>query len=739
MPRRTCLAALALLVLPATAQPAGPKFWRLEGPRAFLDGDLSGLSVDSDGRLRLGVATRTLYDPQAPNAWCVARDAAGVLYVGTGNEGRVIRLDGEKGEVLFDAQQLEVHAVAVGKDGRVYAATSPDGAVYAIDKDGKASVFFDPKDRYIWALATDADGRLYVATGAEGHVYRVERDGSATTVLTTAQTHVLSLALDARGRVYAGTAPDGIVYRIDPAGGRAFVLLDSAFHEIKALDVGDDGVLYAAAVDGRAPGAAPPQAASAAPAAAPATGTTAEVTVVESFAAVPPTGGAVVPLAPAAETPTTGAPRGALLRVHATGEVDTLWSSTDDTPYSVRRVAGGVLVGTGSKGKLYRVADDGSWALVATLPAGQVTALVRESGAAVALVTANPARVVSIDTALATEGTFVSKPQDTQTLSRWGRISWEGSAPAGTAVRLQTRSGNTETPDDTWTEWSSPATSPGGEPVTSDPARFLQLKVTLVGREGTTPVVNAVATAYLQRNLPPEVRSIKLHPPGEVFQKPISVSGDIEILGLAVDPLSDRSGASRPAAGMPPAVSFSRKLYQHGLQTVSWQADDPNGDTLVFEVDYRATSDRRFRPLASGLTEPVFAFDTSTVPNGRYVLRIVASDAPDNPPALARNGWKDSPSFLVDNAPPSVEARLDPAGGVVRATVRDDASPISKLEYSVDAGRWQEIHPVDGIADSLLETYAIPLSVLEGSGPHVMVLRASDLLGNMATARVDTP
>jgi hypothetical protein len=184
----------ALLVAPA-AHAAAPQFWRIEGTRAFLEGELEGVSVDSEGRLRLGPAPRPLFDPEAPNAWCVARDSRGVLYLGTGNEGRVIRIENGAGSVLFDAEELGVHALAVGPDGRVYAATSPDGAVWAIDAAGKKSRFFDPAEKYIWALAFDDSGGLLVATGGEGRVYRVQKDGSATTLLASTETHILSLAV----------------------------------------------------------------------------------------------------------------------------------------------------------------------------------------------------------------------------------------------------------------------------------------------------------------------------------------------------------------------------------------------------------------------------------------------------------------------------------------------------------------------------------------------------------------
>ena len=253
--------------------------------------------------------------------------------------------------------------------------------------------------------------------------------------------------------------------------------------------------------------------------------------------------------------------------------------------------------------------------------------------------------------------------KDTETVSSWGRVSWEGTAPPGTEVRLQTRAGNTATPDSTWTDWSPPATRAQGEPIRSEKARFLQLRLTLAGKAGASPTVEAVAAAYQQRNLPPVVKSITVHPAGEAFQKPISVSGEPEILGLDTDPLSDRAAAQRPPAGSPPAISFSRKLYQRGLRTFSWQAEDPNGDPLLFDVEYRAVGDERWRPLRTGLEEPVFAWDTATVPNGRYLLRVVASDAPGNPPALALTGWKASVSFEVDNLPPAIVATLDPRGG----------------------------------------------------------------------------
>jgi hypothetical protein len=471
----------------------------------------------------------------------------------------------------------------------------------------------------------------------------------------------------------------------------------------------------------------------------------AEVTVTESFSVVPPGGGAPVPVTAAgAETGAAAAgaaPRGAVLRLRGDGDADTLWSSTEDVPHSIVTVGGGgVLVGTGDKGKVYLVRPGGEWTLLAALPAEQVTGLVRGDGDEAVAVTSNPARVYAIGAKAAASGTYVSKVKDAEAAARWGRVSWEGSASSGAAVRLESRAGNTDRPDATWTDWRSVPAGAGGDSGHTDRARFFQLRLTLEqGKDGASPVVETVSSAYLQRNLPPEVKAITVHAPGEAFQKPISVSGDPEILGLGPDPLGDRAAAARGSAAGPPAIAFSRKLYQRGLRTFSWQADDPNGDALSYDVLYRGVGEERWRPLRSGLDEPVIAWDTTTVPNGRYVLRVVASDAPANPPALATTAPKDSASFEIDNSPPVISASHDAGARLVRAIVKDD-SPLRRLDFSLDGGRWEEVHPADGIADAPEERYAIPVpAAAAGAGPRMIVLRATDILGNVSTLRVDVP
>jgi hypothetical protein len=725
--------APVLLVLLAAlgALAAQPQFWRIEGARDFLDGELEGLSVDSEGRVKLAPALTLLHDSEAPTIWCLARDAKGAVYAGTGNDGKIFRVLAGKGALFFDAPELEVHALAVGPDGKLYAGTSPDGKVYAIDAAGKADSFYDPPDKYIWALAFDRQGNLLVATGAEAKIHRVDKEGKGQVVLTSPETHITALAVEPNGGLVAGSAPGGVIYRLDAAL-KVSVLHDSAFREVKAVAAGSDGAVYAAAIDGRAEDTAraPVSAIPTPPPVATPEGFVADSVVVAQV-------GPPASPSPRASDPARGSLRGAVLRLLPAGEVDMLWSSNEDTPFALERRPDGVLLGTGNKGKLYLIHDDRSWTMVTALQGEQVTALAT-SGASTVVALSNPGKLFSLEPGSASRGSFLSKVKDSETNSAWGRLRWAAVTPPGTELQVHTRTGNTSAPDNTWSDWSAAYALRDGSPVTSSRARFIQLKVVLVGKAGASPVLDSVQTAYLQRNQRPTVSAVTVYPPGEVFQRPLApTTGELEILGLEAGQSVDMrppAAAPRPALGL---SLFGRRLYQRGIQTFSWRAEDPNGDPLSYEVFYRPALEASWRPLRKGLSDAVLAWDTSTVPNGRYVLKVVASDAAGNPEALALTGDKESEPFDVDNTAPLVQATLaqrDPAR--VRVLVKDESSLIRKAEWALDGGRWQEIHPLDGINDALEENYEIAAPPL-APGPHVLVVRATDSLGNVASARVE--
>ena len=218
--------------------------------------------------------------------------------------------------------------------------------------------------------------------------------------------------------------------------------------------------------------------------------------------------------------------------------------------------------------------------------------------------TSNPGKLHVLQGRAGDRGTFTSKVRDSDTVSSWGRLRWEAQAPDGRTIELQTRSGNTGTPDTTWSDWSPPYTQPEGVPITASARASSSSRRRSTGRDGGTPVLDSVSAAYLQRNLRPQVQSITVHPPGEVFQKPLSLTGEAEILGLERRRAPSRGPGAAPRTPQLPATSYSRKLYQKGIQTFSWRTDDANGDTLSYDVSYRRVNDTRFRRCARGSRTP---------------------------------------------------------------------------------------------------------------------------------------
>jgi sugar lactone lactonase YvrE len=740
--RRALVAAALIACASGLLRASSPKFFTSTTQADFLKGEIENLSVDARGTLTLGPASELVYETPSPFLWTVVPAPDGSLYVGTGNDGRVFKVDPQgRGSQVFDATELEIHAIAVGANGSVYAASSPDGKIYRIDRSGAATTFFDPEEKYIWALATDAKGNVYAATGEKGIVYKITPDGSGTPFFNTRATHATALAFDKAGNLLVGTESPGRVLRVD-ATGKGFVLLDTPYQEIRTLKFDDKGQLFVAAANGRpssnsAPSTPTETAASqstggspsgAAP--TPSVSVSTEVTAVVVDTSSETSGRTT-------RQPTSGS-KGAIYRVAPDGLWDQLWDSRDDLPYDLAFEPGGsLIVATGDKGKIYRLEGDPVRAtLLARATAQQVTSLYRDARGRVFYATANPGKISRLSADRAPRGTFESDVQDAQMVSSWGAISWRGTTSGANTIEISTRSGNTETPDDTWSPWSGPyATS--GMPIVSPKARYLQWRAVLSGG-GEGPSLTSVTAAYLQRNLRPQVRSITIHPPGIVFQKPYS-TGDPDLAGFDNQTTPERK-LTQSAQNQSQGSSLGRRTYQKGLQTLQWRADDANDDDLIYEVEYRREGDPTWKVLRKDLTDSILVWDTTTVPNGTYFVRVVASDAASNSGATALAGELDSASFDIDNTPPAIAVsgtRVDGARTIVAFDVKDDDSPIQKVEFSEDGEEWRAVFPTDGIADSRSEHYEL---TVEGRIPaRGLTLRAIDSMNNVSTAQVAPP
>ncbi|MDX6610847.1 MAG: hypothetical protein QOD75_33 [Blastocatellia bacterium] len=724
---RTLSFVLFLLVClsttPVVTRAAEPVVWEMSSRTELLKGEATGVSVTDAGALMLAPRFTERYNTEQAYVWSSAGDAAGNVYLGTGHDGRVYRVtpDG-RGALFYDSAELDITSLAIGRDGALFAGTSPDGKVYRITGDGRAEVYFDPPDKYIWSLAVLPDGALAIGTGDNGKLYRVQAAGAkpeSSLLISTNQTHVMSLVVSKQGDLIAGTDPGGLVLRISPAG-KAFALFDASLREIHALAPAADGSIYALALSEAASTTRAPTQTNAA-VAEPGAGSTG---VAVTMTAGEEAGAQAQAPATARSRNDLSSARSVVFRIQPDGGTDVLWSSNSVTAFAVVAAPqGGVLIGTSEKGRIYSVTDDGRDTLLLQSSEGQISSFIVR-GADVFAASSNQGKLFRIGQEMMGEGSYESPVRDARLVATWGRIWWRGSG----LLELQTRSGNSERPDATWSDWSAVYPDATGSQIASPKARFIQWRAALRGGS-TQPRLDDVSLAYLPRNVAPEVLAITTLPPGVGLQPGIQVPADPNIESAGLDPT-----LFGVVAQMPP-----RRLYQRGARSLQWQAEDRNGDTLEYAVYYRALNENTFRILKDKLRDNFYTVDGASLADGRYVFRIIATDAPDNPEGQAMTGERISEPIEIDTTPPAIRAAGQPevSADRVRAILdaEDLTSRIKRAEVSVDGGAWQGVFPEDGIADSSRERYVLNLSVV-GPGEHAIALRAFDSSGNVGSTSI---
>ncbi len=691
-----------------TIQASEPAIWTIGTREDVLKGESRGVSIDENGTISLAPNLSELFNTGQSYIWSSATDAAGNTFLGTGSDGKIYKVDaGGKGAQFADLNELNVAALAAGKSGELYAGTSPDGKVYRIEANGTANIFFDPKEKYIWSLAVLNDGSLAVGTGENGKIYKVKSanaSAESSVFFDSSETHIISLAADKAGNLYAGTDSSGLVLRFS-ADGKAFALLDSPLREIHDLEIGADGSVYALALSETIASAKTP-----APTATPSPKVAAKTNAVK------------IPSPPKSRYDLSAA-KSAVYRILPGGGSDVIWNSADVAAFSIyaHQTGNGVLVGTSDKGRIYSVTNGGNETLVLQTNENQVSTLFAFNKNLFAT-TSNQGKIFRFGGDSAREGSYESLVLDADAAASWGRIWWRSSGN----VELQTRSGNTETPDETWSAWSASLTDQKGAQVSSPTAKFLQWRAIL--KSGNSQL-NEVNVSYLPRNIAPEILSIEILPTniGLAANPPIQVDPNIESSGLDL---------STFGIIIPPSVP--RKIYQRGAKSLSWNAEDRNGDKLEYSVYYREADETTFKLLKGNLTDNFYTIDGFSLADGRYIFRIAATDALSNPNGFALTDEKISEVFEIDNSAPTVAAIGQPQIANDKARVAfeasDAASYLNKAEYSVNGGEWQTVYADDGISDSPRERYTLEIPV-KTTGEYSVALRVFDANGNVGNAR----
>jgi hypothetical protein len=710
------LASLLVLISAAPAWSVPVEKWVQTTRDDFQGGKAEGVAILPLGKVVLAPEVQPLLKEPVPHVLALAADAQDTLYAATGMDPRVLRIRGDKVDTFFTAPNktdLEMLAVAVAPDGHILASAAPSGTLFRISPKGEAKTLYRGGGAYIWSLAVAADGSVIAGTGPDGKLLKIAPDGKATTLLKANAKHILCVLLADDGTVYAGTDGKGLLYAVSPKG-EARVVYDAAESDIRALAMDPKGRLYFAT-------------------AAMATATPKPTTVTTSSGRTmtisrgSTSGGTTTtkPSAPGSKLSATNS----IYRLETNGDVTKLTSVSGVAFYALAWHADHLYAGTGNDGKLYRLDEKRPVQLLDLKDEAQILALA-VAGKTLTLATANAGQVFRVAARHRAKAAFVSDVYDTGAIAQWGRISWQEDTPGDSAITLSTRTGNTKTPDDSWSGWSEEADRAEGQHVASPPARFIQYRATLTtGIRTSSPVLDEVVIAYLTANQPPKFTAVTIGKP----PKP-------------------RTTTTRTVPGQPvpkppqPSVSMNSKKQPNGSQRgpfadrirVMWQATDPNKDGLIYRVAFRGEDETTWKPIRDELTMPYLDWDTHAVPDGPFRLRIVASDARTNPPDRALETKYHTQAFLIDNTPPTVSNLAVRVGDTrtltVSAQLTDAGSGLGSAEYAIDGGQWTPVNAADGIFDSGAETLQFTTPAIK-PGEHTIVVRAKDEAENSGAAK----
>lgn len=673
MKLHTGIALLAALVTTAawipSAAAVGTRYFVLETGKDFEGGELSGVAVDSTGKLRAGLNLGSVSVEEAATVWDALQRPDGSVLLATGNEGKLVRVQGGKTETLAETKALALTSMTEAWGGRVFVGSLPEGKLYEL-KDGKLTEWVTlDGTQHVWALAYDrAQQVLYAATGPEGKLWRITANGQAQVYFDAPQEHLMSVAVG-RGKVYAGASDKAVLYSITGPG-RASVLYDFGRTEVRSIAVDGEGNVYAIAnqLEGGGRGGKLPS--------------------------------STQPPGPKSASPLKG--KGTLFRFAPDGTPEQLLDDSKDHFVSLSLGNDGrPYVGTGGEGRVLTVDPDQNYLLLADTDERQVAAL-SVRGASGYVVTSDPVVFRPVRGIGGADAVWISKVLDAGHRASFGRVTWEATGN----LELSTRSGNTAEPDDTWSDWSAPLTAAG--PITSPPGRYLQVR------------------ARWNRDQSAELRSLRIP---FVTDNLRAVVTEVSATSGAV--VKGSSGVAKSGGPIGDKPDSKIKL--------SWKVQNPDEDELRYRLQYRLLGSQDWFDILDPTvihTAENYTWDTADLPEGRYRVRVLASDELSNPPDRVKRHQRESQIILVDNTAPTIEQlRVD--GRRIRGVALDGVGPIQRIELSLaGSNQWIPFFPADGIFDEQREEFDIDASALTTQGPAMVTLRVFDSANNSVVRHV---
>lgn len=587
-----------------------------------------------------------------------------------------------------------VHCWVRDGGGKLWLGTGLQGKVFVYEN-GKARELAKVNAPMVASLAVDGSGGVYAGLVGSGEIAQVSPGGQVSTLIKLDGVNHIWALVKRGNTLYAGTGPGGKVYTIDLTSKTAKIYAETSADHVLNLMVDGDALIAGTSdpamilrIDGEKQVRAL--------AAFPGVEVRSIMRVGKALYAVVNGGATAVPLAslkPTADHPGTTPPtkgptanktgkdaaakgKGAVWKRSDDGIVSRVFVSPEGMLSEIGAYGRSIVAGCARGGRVVIGDDFGDVQSLFDLKEEEVLGIEMGSKGPQTLFTGKSAAIYTVGVG---EGgaTFTSDVLAETGTAIWGKVEAIGEG----GLEVETRSGFSEVTNDTWSPWIALRNGTSQSP----PANFLQVRVKL-----------------MQAN---------------------SRLTELKIF---------RQVANRAPMITKIDANVNKKT---GIVNVTWTAEDADGDTLGYIVQYRQRGTKQWLVLHDRLFDKKsIDLTPSDMPDGWYELRVEVTDLPANGPKTAKATARISKPVLIDRGRPDVTAEVK--GRLITGLASDAISRIVKVEVSVDGEPTMLAAAKDGVFDQASEAFELDLPTTALTGPHTLLLTVTDEAGNTNALRV---
>ena len=642
----------------------------------YNNGTYDGIMLTEQGSLILAPIIEKDGAIEGKFIWKIYNSSDGSMYAAISGDGAELykREAGESDFNLFVKSTNESAFTSVISDnsGNIYAATAPYARIIKYDKLGNEIWSKNVDDTYIWDMKFDNNGNLYAAAGGNNaRVLKISSNGNITEILKTEEQHAMSLYFDSKSnKLYIGTAGRGLVLSVDLSTN----LENPSYKTV--YDTAQNEV-YAITMDNIGNlyfGTA---------------------TREPSYLILP----SIIDGGKLADDSAKEF-RNSLYKADTNGTVQRLFFLNQTLVFALSSdIDNNIYFITGDNADIYKInGNDGLLSYIGGLENKTLSTFsATKDGLYFAI--SKTGEIYKMQNGNPSEGSFISDTLDLKLLSKLGSLKAMTTIPDGSDISFEVRTGNVARVDNTWSDFTK--VSEDGK-INAPDGRFLQFRITMKNsnaNEKSVPVLSSMDFTYIENNLPPDV------------------------LNGGLTTYYKQQNDSSETTKSPQLEENETMIY--------WKGSDPNGDKLIYDLEYRLKGEKNYRKLANNLETPYFRFKSYLMPSGIYDFRITANDRFDNPIDLSKTKTLEVLNIKYDNDSPEIfdfAVKTEGNKRIITFRAEDKLSFLKTVRYSTITEEWHYILPDDKVLDSMSENFTIIIDDEEAGSITIEVL---DTEGNI--------